>query len=129
LTVAGAGSLGMPVRHILQARGTDSGISQALVCDDPRLIDVAEQLLGGPVVPECPEGVLYFFEAGWHADDGTGSARSATASSRRSAALTGAATSCGGTGSAARARIPAAPVIARMRQAGVLDLPGVLEGW
>ena len=37
-----------------------------------RFIDAAEQLLGGPVIPECPEGVLYFAEAGWHTDDGTG---------------------------------------------------------
>jgi hypothetical protein len=42
------------------------------VCDDPRFIDAAGQLLGGPVIPECPEGVLYFFEAGWHTDDGIG---------------------------------------------------------
>ena len=28
-------------------------------------------LLGGPVIPECPEGVLYFTEAGWHNDDGS----------------------------------------------------------
>src|SRR5258708_36581236 len=47
-------------------------VSASLVCDDPRLIDAAQQLLGGPVIPECPEGVLYFAEAGWHADDGIG---------------------------------------------------------
>jgi hypothetical protein len=35
-------------------------VSASLVCDDPRLIGAAEQLLGGPVIPECPEGVLYF---------------------------------------------------------------------
>ena len=29
-------------------------------------------MLGGPVIPHSPEGVLYFFEAGWHTDDGTG---------------------------------------------------------
>ncbi len=45
---------------------------RALACDDPRFIDAAEQLLGGPVIPECPEGVLYFAEAGWHTDDGIG---------------------------------------------------------
>jgi hypothetical protein len=44
----------------------------SLVCDDPRLIDAAEQLLGGLVIPECLEGVLYFFEAGWHTNDGIG---------------------------------------------------------
>ena len=47
-------------------------VSTSLVCDDPRLIDTAEQLLGGPVIPQCPEGVLYFAEAGWHTDDGIG---------------------------------------------------------
>jgi ectoine hydroxylase-related dioxygenase (phytanoyl-CoA dioxygenase family) len=25
-----------------------------------------------PVIPECPEGALYFAEAGWHTDDGIG---------------------------------------------------------
>jgi hypothetical protein len=29
-------------------------------------------MLGGPVIPECPEGVMYFAEAGWHTDDGVG---------------------------------------------------------
>jgi hypothetical protein len=43
-----------------------------MVCDDARLIDAAEKLLGGPVIPECPEGALYFYEAGWHTDDGIG---------------------------------------------------------
>src|SRR6266704_6314114 len=47
-------------------------VSASLVCDDPRLIGAAEQLLGGPVIPGCPEGVLYFSEAGWHTDDGIG---------------------------------------------------------
>jgi hypothetical protein len=47
-------------------------VSASLACDDPRLIGAAGQLLGGPVIPECPEGVLYFAEAGWHTDDGTG---------------------------------------------------------
>jgi hypothetical protein len=46
--------------------------SASLVCDDPVLIDVAEQLLGGPVLPPVPEGILYFGEAGWHNDDGIG---------------------------------------------------------
>ena len=39
---------------------------------DPRLIDTAEHLLGGPVIPECPEGVLYFAQASWRTGDGTG---------------------------------------------------------
>lgn len=46
--------------------------SASLVCDDPLLIEAAEALLGAPVIPECPEGVLYFAEAGWHNDDGVG---------------------------------------------------------
>src|SRR5260370_1201956 len=47
-------------------------VSASLAWDDARLIDAAQQLLGGPVIPECPEGVLYFAEAGWHTDDGIG---------------------------------------------------------
>jgi Phytanoyl-CoA dioxygenase (PhyH) len=47
-------------------------VSASLVCDDPRFTGAAEQLLGGPVIPECPEGVLYFAKAGWHTDDGIG---------------------------------------------------------
>jgi hypothetical protein len=58
--------------HNLPMASRLTPVSASLVCDDPRLIDAAEQLLGGPVIPECPEGVLYFFEAGWHTDDGTG---------------------------------------------------------
>jgi hypothetical protein len=58
--------------HYLPMASRLTPVSTSLVCDDPRLIDAAEQLLGGPVIPECPEGVLYFFEAGWHTDDGIG---------------------------------------------------------
>jgi Phytanoyl-CoA dioxygenase (PhyH) len=58
--------------HYLPMASRLTPVSALLVCDDPRLIDAAEQLLGGPVIPECPEGVLYFFEAGWHTDDGIG---------------------------------------------------------
>jgi Phytanoyl-CoA dioxygenase (PhyH) len=47
-------------------------VSASLVCDDQVLIDAAEQLLAGPVLPSVPEGVLYFGEAGWHDDDGIG---------------------------------------------------------
>jgi hypothetical protein len=36
------------------------------------LIEAAAELIGGPVIPECPEGVLYFAEAAWHNDDGIG---------------------------------------------------------
>ncbi len=58
--------------HYLPMASRLTPVSASLACDDPRFIDAAEQLLGGPVIPECPEGVLYFFEAGWHADDGIG---------------------------------------------------------
>jgi hypothetical protein len=58
--------------HYLPMASRLTPVSMSLVCDDPRLIGAAEQLLGGPVIPECPEGVLYFFEAGWHTDDGIG---------------------------------------------------------
>lgn len=47
-------------------------VSASLVCDDPLFIDAVGQLLDGPVIPEYPEGALYFFEAGWHNDDGIG---------------------------------------------------------
>jgi len=58
--------------HYLPMAARLTPVSASLVCDDPRFIDAAEQLLGGPVIPECPEGVLYFGEASWHADDGIG---------------------------------------------------------
>ena len=58
--------------HYLPMASRLTPVSASLVCDDPRFIDAAEQLLGGPVIPECPEGVLYFAEAGWHDDDGIG---------------------------------------------------------
>jgi hypothetical protein len=58
--------------HYLPMTSRLTPVSTSLVCDDPRLIGAAEQLLGGPVIPECPEGVLYFSEAGWHTDDGIG---------------------------------------------------------
>jgi Phytanoyl-CoA dioxygenase (PhyH) len=58
--------------HYLPMASRLTPVSASLVCDDPRFIDTAERLLGGPVIPECPEGVLYFFEAGWHTDDGIG---------------------------------------------------------
>jgi hypothetical protein len=58
--------------HYLPMAARLTPVSASLVCDDPRLIDAAEQLLGGPVIPECPEGVLYFAEASWHDDDGIG---------------------------------------------------------
>jgi hypothetical protein len=58
--------------HYLPMAARRTPVSAALVCDDPRFIDAAQQLLDGPVIPECPEGVLYFAEAGWHTDDGIG---------------------------------------------------------
>jgi hypothetical protein len=58
--------------HYLPMASRLTPVSASLVCDDPRLIGAAEQLHGGPVIPECPEGVLYFSEAGWHTDDGIG---------------------------------------------------------
>jgi hypothetical protein len=58
--------------HYLPLAARATPVSTSLACDDPRLIDAAEQLLGGPVIPECPEGVLYFAEASWHTDDGIG---------------------------------------------------------
>jgi hypothetical protein len=58
--------------HYLPMASRLTPVSASLVCDDPRLIDAAQQLLGGPVIPECPEGVLYFAEASWHTDDGIG---------------------------------------------------------
>jgi hypothetical protein len=58
--------------HYLPMAARRTPVSASLACDDPRFIDAAQQLLGGPVIPECPEGVLYFAEAGWHTDDGIG---------------------------------------------------------
>jgi hypothetical protein len=58
--------------HYLPMAARLTPVSASLVCDDPRFIDAAGQLLGGLVIPECPEGVLYFAEAGWHTDDGIG---------------------------------------------------------
>ena len=58
--------------HYLPMASQRTPTSASLICDDRRLIDAAEDLLGGPVIPECPEGVLYFAEAGWHNDDGIG---------------------------------------------------------
>src|SRR6266496_3633241 len=58
--------------HYLPMASRLTPVSASLACDDLRFIGAAEQLLGGPVIPECPEGVLYFFEASWHTDDGIG---------------------------------------------------------
>ncbi len=58
--------------HYLPMTSRLTPVSAGLVCDDPVLIGAAEALLGGPVLPSLPEGVLYFAEAGWHNDDGIG---------------------------------------------------------
>jgi hypothetical protein len=58
--------------HYLPTGSRYTPLSASLICDDPRFIRAAEALLGGPVIPECPEGVLCFFDAGWHNDDGMG---------------------------------------------------------
>ena len=58
--------------HYLPMTSSLTPVSATLVCDDPVLIDAAEQLLDAPVLPSVPEGVLYFAEAGWHDDDGIG---------------------------------------------------------
>jgi hypothetical protein len=58
--------------HYLPMASRLTPCSTSLVCDDPVLLDVAEQLLGVPVLPSVPEGVLYFGQAGWHNDDGIG---------------------------------------------------------
>ena len=58
--------------HYLPMAARLTPVSASLVCDDPRFIDAAEWLLDGPVIPECPEGVMYFAGAGWHTDDGVG---------------------------------------------------------
>jgi hypothetical protein len=58
--------------HYLPMASVRTPLSTSLVCDDPVLIDAAEHLVGAPVVPSVPQGVLYFAEAGWHNDDGIG---------------------------------------------------------
>ncbi|MGH3295665.1 MAG: hypothetical protein ACRDP7_28095, partial [Trebonia sp.] len=44
--------------HYLPMASRLTPVSASLVCDDPRFAGAAEQLLGGAVIPECPEGVL-----------------------------------------------------------------------
>ena len=58
--------------HYLPMASRLTSTSTSLICDDRRFIGTAEALLGGAVIPECPEGVLYFADAGWHNDDGIG---------------------------------------------------------
>ncbi|MGH9089226.1 MAG: phytanoyl-CoA dioxygenase family protein [Acidimicrobiales bacterium] len=58
--------------HYLPMASRLTPLSAALVCDDPVLINAAEQIVGQAVLPSVPEGILYFGEAGWHNDDGIG---------------------------------------------------------
>jgi hypothetical protein len=161
--------------HYLPMASRLTPVSASLVCDDPRLIGAAEQVLGGPVIPECPEGVLYFSEAGWHTDDGIGvrglkfaayfafdlHTWHASTGGRDRLAWTAVYQRCPETEPERertlrslhdsfeqafrgfdRDRYPVwrdwlagtahprrAGVIERMRQAGVLDLPGARDGW
>jgi hypothetical protein len=48
-------------------------VSLALV-EDTRFLGAARRLLDAPVLPTYAEGVLLFGQAGFHYDDGTGSA-------------------------------------------------------
>src|SRR5262245_45199557 len=48
--------------HYLPMASALTPVSASLICDDPVLIDAAEHLLGEPVLPSIPEGVLYFAE-------------------------------------------------------------------
>ncbi len=58
--------------HYLPMASRLTPVSASLICDDSLLMDTAQALLDGPVIPERPEGMLYFAEAGWHCDDGIG---------------------------------------------------------
>jgi hypothetical protein len=58
--------------HYLPMASRRTPFSASLICDDPVLLDAAEELLGVPALPSVPEGILYFEEAGWHNDDGIG---------------------------------------------------------
>jgi hypothetical protein len=58
--------------HYLPMASRLTPCSASLVCDGPLLLELAEQLLGRPVLPSIPEGILYFGEASWHNDDGIG---------------------------------------------------------
>ena len=105
------------------------------MADDPRLIDAAGQLLGGPVIPGCPEGVLYFAEASWHTDDGIGvrGVKFAVYFGELSAGNGALRLVPGSHHPEQNARLAAyrnrAEAIGRMRHAGVLDLPGARDGW
>jgi hypothetical protein len=106
--------------HYLPMASRLTPVSASLVCDDPRFAGAAEQLLGGPVIPECPEGVLYFSEAGWHTDDGIGvrGVKFAAYFDKLTA------------GTGALRLVPGSHHPEQnARLAGVLDLPGALEGW
>jgi hypothetical protein len=42
--------------HYLPMASRLTPLSASLACDDPRFTGAAQQLLDGPVIPECPEG-------------------------------------------------------------------------
>jgi hypothetical protein len=111
--------------HYLPMASRLTPVSASLACDDPRLIDAAEQLLGGPVIPECPEGVLYFAEAGRHDDDGGIGVRGVKFAAYFDELTGDMARLARGRRRASRR----AGVIERMRHAAVLDLPGARDGW
>jgi len=121
--------------HYLPMAARLTPVSASLVADDPRLIDAAGQLLGGPVIPGCPEGVLYFAEASWHTDDGIGvrGVKFAVYFGELSAGNGALRLVPGSHHPEQNARLAAyrnrAEAIGRMRHAGVLDLPGARDGW
>ncbi len=163
--------------HYLPMTAQLTPVSASLACDDPRFIDAAHQLLGGPVIPECPEGVLYFAEAAAYRESIPGCIAAtvpgdviafdlhtwhASFNGRDRLAWTAVYQRCPETAAERdrtlrsvhdsfeqafrgfdRDRYPVwrdclddisahprrAPVSERMRHAGVLDLPGALDGW
>lgn len=57
--------------HYLPVMGPRTPVSRGLV-EDPRLLGVAEDLLGSPALPDYAEATLFFGGCGWHTDDGFG---------------------------------------------------------
>ena len=145
--------------HYLPVASRLTPVSTSLACDDPRLTDAAEQLLGGPVIPGCPEGAdtspgdaIAFDLHAWHASTGGRDRLAWTAVYQRCpeteperdrtlrSAHDGFEQAFRGFD---RDRYPVwrdwlggaaahpcrAGVIERMRHAGVLDLPGARDGW
>jgi len=109
--------------HYLAMTSRLTPVSASLACDDPRFSGAAGQLLGGPVIPERPEGVLYFSAAGWHPM--TASACAVSSSPPTSRSSPPARGRCGWCPArTTRTRTPGSPPTA---SAG--SLPGALEGW